>query len=179
MSDFGSPTSSEGNRQIISTADPRTPAGDVLTITETGWENVLTAWTTANLAIYEPVYVRRHCTILDMGVQVVTQNGNLDVGIYTWAGTRIVSSGSTAMGAAGFQKIAVADTALSPGWYFFACATNSTTAILRGTAAVAQMARSFGFYEQTSAFALPATATFATYTRTWAPVISGLVQTNG
>ena len=69
---------------------------------------------TANRAVYCPVCVQQPITVTDAITTVVTQNGNLDVGIYDWAGVRLVSSGSTAVGTAlTVQTIALADTALN------------------------------------------------------------------
>lgn len=93
-----------------------------------------------------------------------TVNGNTDMGIYTYDGVRLVSTGSTVQtGASAIQTVDIADTPLGPGLYYLALATSSSTATYRrSTLATLSLARVLGIFMQLSAFALPATATFAT-----------------
>ena len=71
----------------------------------------------ANIAHYMPVLVESQITVFKMSIIIGAQAGNVDVGIYNEAGTRLVSAGSTVAGAAGIQIFDVTDTVeRSPGW---------------------------------------------------------------
>src|SRR5262245_52265293 len=65
--------------------------------------NATNTWPSANLAIYIPVLVQSTMTAYQIVFVVGTQSGNCDVGIYDELGNRIVSKGSTAVAASGFQ----------------------------------------------------------------------------
>jgi len=109
-------------------------------------------------------------SILDIDIVVAVQNGNLDIGIYTLAGARIVSLGSTAVGAAGLQTLNITDKRLGPGQYYLGFATSSATATFqsltpKGGASVGAAAL-VGARRMATAFPLPATATFVVPTRT-------------
>jgi len=124
------------------------------------------AWTTANRAIYIPFYLETTVTAYQMAVENgATLGGNLDVGIYDVLGNRLVSIGTTAQaGISVIQKFDIADTVLTPGTYFMAMSTDSTTATYIGGPSISQtgeLYRTFGVREQLTAFVLPATATFA------------------
>jgi hypothetical protein len=55
-----------------------------------------------------------------------TASGNMDVGIYDYAGTRLVSSGSTAQsGTSAFQDFDITDTLLGPGIFYLAPPTTT------------------------------------------------------
>lgn len=122
-----------------------------------------------NGAIYIPFYLEQGRLAQKMGVQVMTQSGNLDVGIYNESGTKLVSSGSTAVAAAGLQVLDIADTVLNPGTYYMAMAVDNVTAAFKRTSLTAPMGRVCGVRQQASAFALPSTATFAVYAATYVP----------
>lgn len=121
------------------------------------------AWATANKAFYMPFSVDAPVTIVKMLViNGATVSGNIDVGIYDRGGARLVSSGSTAQsGVSAVQEFNITDTVLNPGLYYLACAMDNTTGTLEMWTPSASLSRSFGLAEQASAFALPATATFA------------------
>lgn len=172
MSDFDESIARIGNRGTISPAGPGTPLSGFSSIAEKGFESVLVANPTANLAYYMPVRVAAPCSVLDMNLQVIVSSGNLDVGVYSWAGTRLVSSGSTAVGAAGMQKVGLTDTSLGPGWHFLAIAIDNTSAIFRAADITAPNLRMCGFRQETSAFPLPATATFAALSTGTAPALT-------
>lgn len=124
---------------------------------------------TANLAFYYPFVLTESVTVRKLFIHNgATASGNVDVGIYDGSGTRKVSSGSTAQtGTSVIQEFDVADTALTPGRYYLAYALdNNTGTFVRwnpttgGSGAVPQ-AKFFAIQQEASAFALPATATFA------------------
>lgn len=132
------------------------------------------AWPLANLALFVPFRVSQ--TII--AVKMFWFNGtagtdSVDVGIYGQDGTRLVSSGSTlTSGASSKQEVDITDTTLTPGLYYMAMAMNGTTnTIVRFSAGLTGPLSGWGLYELTSAFALPATATFATTTRQDIPLV--------
>ena len=136
-------------------------------------------WPAANRAIYVSVLVENPVVVTQMAVWVTVQSGNLDVGIYSETGTRLVSAGSTVVGAAAaIQAINIADTLLAPGVYFLAmCVDNTTAAFQRTAAGNAGIYSSFGVQQQAvGAVTLPATATFATPASAYAPAVIATVM---
>ena len=129
-------------------------------------------WPANNLAIYFPVSLEELTQVAQFWcVNGAVASGNVDMGLYAADGTRLSSIGSTAQsGTSTLQVFDVADLVLSPGWYYVALALSSTVGtILAATLANAALGRIGGLLEETSAFALPATATFAKFTRTISP----------
>lgn len=136
-----------------------------------------TAWPTANTAIYFPVIVTEDCTITKLFVfNGATVSGNIDVGVYDSSGTKKISAGSTAQaGTNVLQEFNVADTAITAGLYYVGVALDNTTGTLskRGIPnlgiSATEGGQSLGIAEQTSAFPLPATATFAALSSDYLP----------
>lgn len=122
-------------------------------------------WPTANKAFYIPFYVAgRSFTVRRIAfVNGATASGNVDVGVYDAAGNRLVSMGSTAQsGTSQAQWLNVADTTLAPDrLYYMAAAMNNTTGTSTRWAPTLEDVRTAGVFVETSAFALPSTATFA------------------
>ena len=131
------------------------------------------AWPAANRAIYVPVLIENPVTVLKMAVNVAVQSGNLDVGIYDEMGNRIVSKGSTAVGAAGLQTVDITDTTLNPGLYFIAmCVDNTTASFTRVPITTAEVLRMGGMQQQAvGAVTLPDPATFANPATGYVPLI--------
>jgi hypothetical protein len=130
---------------------------------------VSNAWPTSNLAIYIPVEIYEPVTIVKMSVNNGSAvSGNIDVGIYDAGGKRLVSKGSTAQaGTSAIQTFDITDTLLLPGLYYMAVALDNTTGTLAGwNSMTSPEQKMVGLYEQGTAFPLPATATFATFTQT-------------
>lgn len=118
-------------------------------------------WLTANTAIYIPVILQVPATVYQMAFIVATQSGNIDVGIYDENAVRLVSSGSTAVGAAGIQLVNIADTALTPGVYFLAMNCDNTTAVFNHFALHNTVGHCAGVCTQAvGAVTLPNPATF-------------------
>lgn len=161
MGDFSNFLTRDPKRGVLSPFSLG-PLGDLHTITGIFANTTAGAWT-ANRAVYMPVTVQQPVTVTDMIVTVTTQNGNLDVGIYDFTGALVVSSGSTAVAAAGTQVVGIADTALTPGLYYLGFSCSSATAVFRYSALTAATARVGGVREQASAFPLPSPATMADY----------------
>lgn len=136
-------------------------------------------WPTSNKAIFVPFWIPEAITVTQLfwrnGAAV---SGNVDVGIYNSAGTRQISTTSTAQsGTNTIQSVDVADTALSAGVYYLACALDNTTGTITVWTLTASQGQSMGLAVQTSAFALPATATLASYDTTALPWIGLTTRT--
>lgn len=127
--------------------------------------NTSAAWGTANLALYFPIEIPETVSITKLWWQNgTTATGNVDCGIYDEEQNRLVSTGSTAQtGTSVVQSVDITDVTLVAGLYYFALAASSgsSTFWVVGSSA---LATSYGWsvYRQTSAFALPNPATFAT-----------------
>lgn len=136
----------------------------------------ISAWPTANKAIYIPLALQQPTTVYQLGiVNGGTASGNFDVGILDAAGNKLVSSGSTAQSgtsASGImQLVNVTDTSLGRGLYYLALAFDNITATAHNWAPTALRASTWGIKEETTAFTLPATATFANITSAYIPDI--------
>ncbi len=135
------------------------------------------AWPTANKAFFLPVRIDHEIVITKFfTANGATASGNLDVGLYTLDGTRLLSTGTTAQaGTTTIQVIDVTDTLVARGNYYLALAHSSTAGTyIRLAPANATVLRGSGLVEQTSAFALPATATFAANSATYLPLFGAL-----
>lgn len=126
-------------------------------------------WPTANLAVFAPIVLEDTVIVDRLGiVNGAAVSGNFDLGVYTSAGSLLISTGSTAQaGITAVQAVDVGNTSLSAGVYFLAVVLNNTT----GTWDVETVLdppeyRALGFMQMTSAFPLPATASLATYAST-------------
>lgn len=129
-----------------------------------------TAWPLANLAIFCPIRAPLPVTIYKLTIGAgATATGNFDVGVYDSAGNRLVSSGSTPKSANVEQIIDVTDTRIGPGLYYLALSADGTInfgmrAAAGTTPVPSQKIRLLGIMEMTSAFPLPAVATYAAST---------------
>lgn len=123
------------------------------------------AWPTANKAFFIPITLATVVVVQKLWwINGATASNNVDIGIYTSGGVKLVSSGSTARSGINALQSASLGTplTLTPGAYYMALASDGTT----GTNFRASLSTPNGSYTemlmQTSAFPLPATATFAT-----------------
>lgn len=130
------------------------------------------AWPTANKAFFVPVWVARQTTLVKAFVyNGATASGNLDIGLYLPNGTQVVSLGSTAQsGTSALQELNITDTTIGPGLYYMALAMDGTTGTAFRATVGSTRGGAMGIYEMTSAFALPATATYATNTASYLPL---------
>jgi hypothetical protein len=129
-------------------------------------------WPTANKAFYFPFYLYRPEVITRVFVvNGATAANNWDVGIYTAAGARIISSGAVAQsGTNTLQFSDITDTLLGTGAYYMGCSfSNTSGTVFRLAVGDADLLREQGCKVQTSAHVLPATATFAAYDATFLP----------
>jgi hypothetical protein len=130
------------------------------------------AYPLANLALYIPFVVCQRVPV----VRLFSNNGggvsgNIDLGIYDHTGQRLVSTGSTAQAGVSAPQMFTVAVTLGAGRYYLAVAMDNTTGTLRRYNLSALHWVGAGVAEQTSAFPLPATATFATMTRAYMPII--------
>lgn len=133
-------------------------------------------WPAANRAIYCPILVEDPVTVTQMAVLVTAQSGNLDVGIYSETGVRLVSKGSTAVGAANaVQAVDITDTYLVPGVYFLALCVDNTTAAFQRASNSTGYLQACGVQQQAvGAVTLPDPATFANPASSYIPMITAL-----
>jgi hypothetical protein len=132
-------------------------------------------WPTAEKAIYSPIDIPWICSLRKVFVSngsVVS--GNLDVGLYTSAGVRLWSAGSTAQSGTSTEQVVDVspDLALTPGLYYVGLVLDNTTGTVVRNTPSTQMCAVAGYYTQATAFPLPSTATFAIdYTLTYTPLV--------
>lgn len=137
------------------------------------------AWPSSNLAIYIPFQLKTSIQVYKLfTVNGATAANNFDIGIYSSDGAKIVSTGSTAeSGTSALQVVSITTTTIGPGNFYLAMAVNGTSGTyLRNNSTTVNKLQMSGIYQQASAFALPATATFATPTQTYIPLF-GLATT--
>lgn len=118
----------------------------------------------ANLAFYVPIRLPEPMTVIDFFVYNGTAvAGNVDVGLYTWDGRRIASSGAVAQsGTSVLQILPVTDFTVGRGQFYLAVSgSNAGGTYMRGTSDT-RYARLLGAMQEASAHPLPTTATFAT-----------------
>ena len=133
------------------------------------------AWVSANDPIAVPFRLPFGCVVTALGWFNGSAAGEgVDVGIYTEAFTRLVSTGAqTGAGNLVWQFIDVADTALAPGRYYLVQSRDNVTAnrnvVVGALASVALLAATGCFDSATNAYPLPDPltnmATAATFTR--------------
>ena len=161
------------DRMVHSTGGLSTLVGQMMFSIGTGLFGSNT-WPAANRALYLPFAMERQATAYKMAFHVATQSGNYDIGIYDEFGNRLVSTGSTAVPAAGIAVADIADTVLIPGIYFNAlCIDNTTCAVRSSTSPVAELLRLAGVQQQAvGAVTLPNPATFANPASAYVPQLS-------
>lgn len=87
-----------------------------------------------------------------------TASGNLDVGIYDAAGTRLVSSGAVAQSGTNTpQEFDVTDTQLGPGTFYFGISASLTTATAFRSPNTGIYLRMLGCFSVATSHPLPAT----------------------
>jgi len=136
------------------------------------------AFPAANDAIFVPFVIQSATPIKRLfSANGTVASGNIDVGIYSEDGARIVSAGSTAQaGTTDLQFFDIADLILGPGRYYMAVALDNGTGTLQRANIIVARLQCLGLAKQASAFPLPATATFATVTAAYLPVVGAEIK---
>jgi hypothetical protein len=121
------------------------------------------AWPTANLIIYVPV--RLKIAVLARKLFYSSQTvgtGNIDIGVYNRAGSRLVNSGSTAKSTTNaLVFVDTTDTRLKPDLYYVALQSSNNTDTFNRTPPAAPYLAYLGVRsEAAGGFGLPATATW-------------------
>lgn len=130
-----------------------------------------TAWPLANRAIFVPFRLDRPYLITQAVVGCgATGGNNFDVGIYDFAGNKIVTSGATARAAAAEVVANLTDTMIGPGVYYMALASDSVSTFIAASPAQAGLVKACGIKQMAAAYVLPATVTFATAASAYVPV---------
>lgn len=132
----------------------------------------------SNDALFVPMCIQQGVLVKRLfSINGGTASGNIDMGIYSKDGARIVSIGSTAQsGTNAPQFFDITDTFLGAGLYYLAVAMDNTTGTLfRANQSVTKQ-QAIGMAKATSAFALPASVTFAAVTGTFIPLIGAEVE---
>lgn len=166
---------------ILSTADPQFAPIAAASLRNNTQFSTSGAVQVANAAIFQPYMLPQRFLAVKMAITTgTTPSGNVDVGIYDRWGTRLVSIGSTAIGAASTrQEFDITDTVLEPGLIYIAFAGSATTVTTLNGGSTHDQMRAGGARYMTSAFALPATATFAALSTTVsrAPLVTVMGKT--
>lgn len=133
-------------------------------------------WPTSNLAVFFP-FVVADSYVATTGVVYngATASGNIDIGIYNSAGTRLASNGGTAQsGTSTLQLLTFsASTTLAAGsLYFMGLVLDNTTGTVQRMNAFGNMdAQGIGIKNVAASYPLPSTVTYATVSSTIVPVM--------
>jgi len=128
------------------------------------------AWPTANKAFYQPIYIPESCTMTHFVYYGDGASGNVCMALYNSAGVRLVTTGSVAHVGGTSAHVIAANYSLDTGAYFIGCAMdNAAGSMFRYNASI-QILRLAGCFQETSAFPLPTTATFAVMTVAYLPM---------
>lgn len=135
----------------------------------------------ANLIIYFPFRISNPCIFTKLwwyNGASASASYNIDMGIFSEDGTRIISTSSTAQSGSNLmQSVDITDTLLDIGTYYFGFVCDTTSAnFMRCTLATGFLCPVTGILEQASTFPLPANATFASATNNYFPFIGGHVS---
>lgn len=134
-----------------------------------------TAWPTANLGIYIPVYLSAAKTLAQIWYTTGgTATGNVDAALYDSSFTRLATVGSTAIGATNSAiNLNIADTAMSANTLYYIGFAHSTNTSTIGLVSMARAAffHLLGCRQEASALPLPATGTPATFAQTKVPFL--------
>lgn len=137
----------------------------------------------ANLVVYMPFSLPFPYPVQRLfwlnGSTVTTTN--VDCGIYSPGGQKLLSSGSTAMGSASVLQYVALGTPflLSPGQYYIAWTCDNTTARGQAVSGTADAGRMLGMLQETTGgFGLPATMTPIAWANAWGPSFCGITRTS-
>lgn len=133
------------------------------------------AYPAANLAVYVPTWIEHPMVVYEVWLETgtLTTSNTVEVGLYTTAGAKVFASADITVTTASdtVNSSSMTDVLVPAGSYYLAFACNSTRNFV-GTALAAGLYQAMGCMEQTglTGSTLPATATFAAYTRAFLPL---------
>jgi hypothetical protein len=135
-------------------------------------------WPSNNLALYVPFAVPLPIRVLKLwfGCGSIGTD-NFDLGLFTAAGTKLVSSGATAKAASGTEVVVdVTDTSIGPGLYYIglSCASTGSSFYLYGF--TTPIAAAYGIKQEEAAHPLPATATMVNASSSYIPLVGMLIE---
>lgn len=139
------------------------------------------AFPTANKVLYVPIRIPRPIIIQQLYTSNgATASGNIDVGVYSVDGTKIVSSGSVAQsGTNQKQLFNVTDTLIGRGVFYMGLTLSNTTGTFFRNAGALALLRTIGLLTETpGGFGLPANATFGAYVDAYYPICGILAQSS-
>lgn len=127
----------------------------------------------ANRAVFVPFFLYTPQIVYRMLVpNGLTVSGNIDVGVYSWDGTRLVSSGSTVQtGVSTTQEFTLTATQLDIGLYYMAVAMDNVVGTIFRKNISGNVCRGMGLAQMATAFPLPAVATLVSVTGSYIPQI--------
>jgi len=130
-------------------------------------------WPSANRALFVPFRISRPFIISTLyWVNGNAVSGNIDIGIYSSDGTKIISKGSTAQATTNvLQSVSVTSTEIGAGLFYIGIAVDNTSASLSSISTNSNLLKIIGCAQMASAFTLPATATFATVSSSYLPMV--------
>ncbi len=129
-------------------------------------------WPTANLGLFIPFFLPCRFVLRRMFcLNGSAVSGNIDLGVYSMDGSKIVSAGSTAhSGTSTVQIVTVTETVLAPGRYYMALScSNTTSQFLRQSIGVLG-AQNGGIVQAATQVPLANLPTFASPSNTFIPV---------
>lgn len=179
MSDF--PQSNAPTNLFVNVLTMEGPGFELRAVSNQGQPGTIT-WV-ANYAVYMPFVIRDPYPVNRVfwvnGSTITTSNA--DFGIYTPDGTRIYSTGSTALSGVSVPQFVSPGTPfiLAPGRYYFAYVCDNTTSRSVGWTPTVARQRTAGLLSQATALPLPATATFAAPSQAVVPFIGVTRTTTG
>jgi hypothetical protein len=135
------------------------------------------AWPAANRAIFFPFWIAHPYPVARLfWCNGATVSGNVDCGIYSADGTKILSTGSTAQATINVVQSVAASLLLTPGSYHAALAVDNATATMFANTPGSGLSSMLGMAQQASAFALPATFAQARTATSYCPIFGLTTQ---
>jgi len=152
------------NRGCITTLSYQS-IGDYLDYEGVDLASTADVWPSASKAFYYPFYIGSPVTVYQLGWENGNvANNNIDLGVFSYAKSKLVSTGGTAQsGTSVVQLVDVTNTVLTPGQYWWGFVIDGITGKVvnrTGSLSLTRM-NAFGVKQETAAYPLPSTATFA------------------
>lgn len=158
------------------TITPQSPCS--LNVQDTDLAPASATYPAADRALFYPVRLSQPVLVKVLyWVNGATVAGNVDVGIYDEAGTRLLSTGSTAQATVSvLQQVNVTDTLIGPGLFYLAIAASLATATFLSQNAAADTMLQAGVAQMATAMPLPATATLEKMVSVYKPLFGASLR---